>query len=141
VDILHWVSTHFNTILAAVLWIATLIIAHGWIKNAYYQTVLKNAVAFVEQYRKVAKAMGNDDPPADVLKQMAVNYVQQRFPGVNLVKLYDDIEAAVHFLGTLKNPIVKMVAGKLDQFVEGLPDPLPLPPDSTSGARLTERGG
>jgi len=143
---IHWVSAHFDTIMTAVLWIAGLLLAQGWAKKAYYQFVLKSAVAFVEQYRKVQvtlKADGkpyNDTPP-EIMKQMAVDYVQQRFPGVDLVKLHDDIEAAVHLLGALKYPVVKLIAGKLDKFIEGLPDPSPSPPVSTSAARRTAPGG
>jgi len=143
---LHWIAVHFDTILTAILWIAGLVLAHGWAKKAYYQVLLKSAVAFVEQYRKAQAKLKADnkpynDTPPEILKQLAVDYVQVRFPGVDITKLHADIEAAVHLVGTLKNPVVQLVAGQLDKFIEGLPDPTPSRPASISAARRTVPGG
>jgi len=145
-QVAHYLYTHFDLVIQVVLWALTLILASNFVKEQRYKSLLQRGVAFAEQYKKTAVAMGSDDPPGDVLKQMAIDYVTARFPGVNLEHLGDDIEAAVSIMKMVKAPAVQFVAGQLEQVAEVLhTDPTSIPrrsrKASVSNGPKTEGGG
>ena len=93
-NVLNFLVSHLDIIIKCVGVIGGLIIAHVHLKSIRLQTCINAAVAFATQYAKV-KAAGGVVIPNSALKQQAMDYVQARFPSVNMMELDADIEAAV----------------------------------------------
>ena len=117
VQILTLILAHFLAIVQLTGIIGGLIIASGLIKNNRIKALINDAIAFADQYEKTQLALGNAKPTGAVLKQMAIDYVQERFPSVDVALLDKDVEAAINLFNAKNALLPKPLKGV--QFFPG----------------------
>jgi hypothetical protein len=95
---LNWLGAHFDAIVALIGIIGGLLISSGYIKDARLKRVVADAVAFADQWGKLnskKKAAIPPDMANYAMKEKAMQYAQDRLPGIDVKELSDNIEAAV----------------------------------------------
>ena len=94
-QILNFIGTHFDSIVALVGIIGGLLMGSGVIKDKRAQKVVKEAVAFAAQIEKLTGGKPSASMRA-TLKAAAMEYAQKRLPSMDIHQLSQSIEAAVN---------------------------------------------
>lgn len=97
-----FIQAHFEALVNLFIAVIGLLMASGWIKNARLKQVVTEAVNFAEQVKKTS----NKPPDTTKLKSMALDYVQDRLPNVDVARVDEQIEAALGAINALKVPTV-----------------------------------
>jgi hypothetical protein len=97
-SILLWMINNFGAIVQLIGMLGGLLLASGYLRQTRLRAVIGEGVAFADQYERQQLALGHDKPAGTVLKAMALSYIQQRMPGVNVGQVVDEIEVAVQGL-------------------------------------------
>jgi hypothetical protein len=124
---LHFIGVNIDVLILLLILVVNGILALRVIKKAGLRDAITNAVAAAAQYEKNLIANGQRTTAA-TLKQFAIDFVQARFPGVNVSLLEGEIEAAVAFWNLEKAKGKPAPVADPSTTAEPEPEPEPAPP-------------